>query len=516
MSCFSARLDSAALVTSLIECLIEEKRSEVVAHIAIDAAGLELHVVGRSKSTHATLTLPVSCFAAFDCVDETGAPFVRGGDQEPIAFSVDVRALVECLKLFGAAGADLEVSLSYAPATEVFKLTLEEPGAFTSCDVHVLEDSNDLEGATDMAGAFRDAPTAAKTPRRRRRSATHRPPPGSVGCVQIDVPRDAFVVFEAPEETRSWTYQTQAFHGMKALRTRTDPPSGSMLSLQWCPGTTRENWQCEKCHSWQHERCVSIGGGGVPSPYLCHECAPVAAPKCVLARAAARPLEPEKSQYEIERDERIKRNADFLASLGLGGGLAPTEEKKKVKKPAVKKRKAEPREPRGRARRPAAAKDYVAEDGGGDDGGEAAAWTPRAARAPRGKRLPAAAVAELERQCGESNRDKVMVVLEKCAAGLGVGAVAWPSPFLCDAELPMTLGSDVEMLKYCGKRLECAHGADISNGWAYSHAFGKLKAYQTALLGEAAFDAPPLSELDDDAVEALVPDHIKAVCAARP
>ncbi|KAH8049469.1 exodeoxyribonuclease III [Aureococcus anophagefferens] len=208
MSCFSARLDSAALVTSLIECLIEEKRSEVVAHIAIDAAGLELHVVGRSKSTHATLTLPVSCFAAFDCVDETGAPFVRGGDQEPIAFSVDVRALVECLKLFGAAGAD-------------------------------LEDSNDLEGATDMAGAFRDAPTAAKT---LATSATLRDvvadfdesavgsstnkvsvhfrlaASGSVGCVQIDVPRDAFVVFEAPEETRSWTYQTQAFlHGMKAL-----------------------------------------------------------------------------------------------------------------------------------------------------------------------------------------------------------------------------------------------------------------------------------------------------------
>ncbi|KAH8052634.1 exodeoxyribonuclease III [Aureococcus anophagefferens] len=174
-------------------------------------------------------------------------------------------------------------------------------------------------------------------------------------------------------------------------------------------------WQCEKCHSWQHERCVSIGGGGVPSPYLCHECAPVAAPKA------------------------------------CGGPVA----------------------------RDAEASSILA-----------------------GK--------------SQSNRDKVMVVLEKCAAGLGVGAVAWPQPFLCDAELPMTLGADVEMLKYCGKRLECAHGADISNGWAYSHAFGKLKAYQTALLGEAAFDAPPLSELDDDAVEALVPDHIKTVCAARP
>ena len=85
-------------------------------------------------------------------------------------------------------------------------------------------------------------------------------------------------------------------------------------------------WQCEKCHSWQHERCVSIGGGGVPSPYLCHECAPVAAPKCVLARAAARPLEPEKSQYEIERDERIKRNEAFMASIGIdphGKGALP-------------------------------------------------------------------------------------------------------------------------------------------------------------------------------------------------
>ena len=244
MSSFCARLESARLVTDLIECLIEEKRNEVVAHIAIDAAGVELHVVGRSKSTHATLTLPVSCFSAFDCVDESGAPFVSGGDQEPIAFSVDVRALVECLKLFGAGGADPEVSLSYTPETEVFKLTLEEPGAFTACDVHVLEDCDDLDGAVDMAGAFRDAPTIAKT---LATSATLRDvvqdfddssvgsssikvsvsrlapyfrlaASGSVGCVQIDVPRDAFVLFEAPDDKRSWTYQTQAFlHGMKAL-----------------------------------------------------------------------------------------------------------------------------------------------------------------------------------------------------------------------------------------------------------------------------------------------------------
>ena len=30
---------------------------------------------------------------------------------------------------------------------------------------------------------------------------------------------------------------------------------------------------------------------------------------------------PPKSQYEIERDERIARNEAFMRSLGLGGGL---------------------------------------------------------------------------------------------------------------------------------------------------------------------------------------------------
>ncbi|KAK7254730.1 hypothetical protein SO694_00130059 [Aureococcus anophagefferens] len=57
------------------------------------------------------------------------------------------------------------------------------------------------------------------------------------------------------------------------------------------------------------------------------------------APPAGPPPEPEKSPYEKERGARIALNADFLASLGLGGGLAPTEEKKKK---TVKKRKAEP------------------------------------------------------------------------------------------------------------------------------------------------------------------------------
>ena len=59
----------------------------------------------------------------------------------------------------------------------------------------------------------------------------------------------------------------------------------------------------------------------------------------------------------------------------------------------------------------------------------------------------------------------------------------WPDRArLCDHQNPLTLGSDTELLKYCGKRLEVVHGEDTSNGWAYTHALGKLKAYQALLV----------------------------------
>ncbi|EGB03051.1 hypothetical protein AURANDRAFT_68343 [Aureococcus anophagefferens] len=81
-------------------------------------------------------------------------------------------------------------------------------------------------------------------------------------------------------------------------------------------------WQCEKCESWQHERCMSIGGGGVPSPYFCDECAPAAAPKCVLARAAAAPREP--AEFEFDGD-RVQTDFDSEAEFEFDGDRVQTD-----------------------------------------------------------------------------------------------------------------------------------------------------------------------------------------------
>ncbi|KAK7235758.1 hypothetical protein SO694_000671115 [Aureococcus anophagefferens] len=71
----------------------------------------------------------------------------------------------------------------------------------------------------------------------------------------------------------------------------------------WGFGDGSAMWQCEKCESWQHERCVSIGGGGPPSPYLCHECAPVAAPSAAAAAPAREEAEASAKRRRLHVDE---------------------------------------------------------------------------------------------------------------------------------------------------------------------------------------------------------------------
>ena len=281
---------------------------------------------------------------------------------------------------------------------------------------------------------------------------------------------------------------------------------------------------------------------------------------------------PPKSQYEIERDERIARNEAFMRSLGLGGGLGAVVPQ--LRRPAAAPRPKRPRdwEPREGERKssrlagePAPDLFDVRRDALAEADAEAPARRCAHFRVPRGSRLTEDASTSLNNVCGETrslteaelkaakearerlegewNRasdcrrvmaaipnlrrppwlaslerspilstknathtDKVMVVLERCAAGIGLTLPHWPDRArLCDHQCPLTLGSDTELLKYCGKRLEVVHGEDTSNGWAYTHALGKLKAYQALLVTEAAFSNVPLADLEQGELERLMP-----------
>ena len=69
----------------------------------------------------------------------------------------------------------------------------------------------------------------------------------------------------------------------------------------------------------------------------------------------------------------------------------------------------------------------------------------------------------------------------------------------------LTLGSDTEMLRREGQRLEAKFGRDAGNGWAYNHALGKLRLFQEKLLAEhygEAPSAPSVRDLEDQSEEA--------------
>lgn len=68
----------------------------------------------------------------------------------------------------------------------------------------------------------------------------------------------------------------------------------------------------------------------------------------------------------------------------------------------------------------------------------------------------------------------------------------------------LTLGSDTEVLRREGQRLEAKYGRDAGNGWAYNHALGKLRLYQEKLLRENFGEtpsAPSVRELEEGAEE---------------
>ena len=105
---------------------------------------------------------------------------------------------------------------------------------------------------------------------------------------------------------------------------------------------------------------------------------------------------PPKSQYEIERDERIARNEAFMRSLGLGGGLGAVVPQ--LRRPAAAPRPKRPRdwEPREGERKssrlagePAPDLFDVRRDALAEADAEAPARRCAHFRVPRGSRLTA-------------------------------------------------------------------------------------------------------------------------------
>ena len=114
----------------------------------------------------------------------------------------------------------------------------------------------------------------------------------------------------------------------------------------------------------------------------------------------------------------------------------------------------------------------------------------------------------------QTARDQTMYAIMRAACGMGLEYQAWPFRVgvLLANEVNdvsgagenvkprvLTLGSDTEMLRREGQRLEAKFGRDAGNGWAYNHALGKLRHYQVKLLGaDDPPSAPSIFDLENE------------------
>ncbi|CAM9829061.1 unnamed protein product, partial [Discosporangium mesarthrocarpum] len=219
---FSCRLDNAKAVATILSCLSHGTRKDQHAQCEVNEDGMTFLVTGKAKFTQAQGSLGRELFQEFDCDGEGGK------------FGINLTTLLECLQIFGTGSlAQTSVSMAYQEARAMFRLTLEEGGVFTSCEIRTIyQDEEEMEFSAlakaftnkevvcrcilkseylkepfhellDVNGSTSVAVVFGKEAPNLKLSAT-----GSIGSSEIDFPKasEAFVLFECRVRQASWTY----------------------------------------------------------------------------------------------------------------------------------------------------------------------------------------------------------------------------------------------------------------------------------------------------------------------
>lgn len=246
---------------------------------------------------------------------------------------------------------------------------------------------------------------------------------------------------------------------------------------------------------------------------------------------------PPKSQYEIERDERIARNEAFMKSIGIdphGGGYVKKNTKKSPPKPRMPRKKVPESERRRSSRLQGVT---LAPERLTYESDDDAPWRKRS-RASGGSRSRKVARVELlseeqrealadfnmddfeawmepdgEHPISDANRRSVIRQVTKLVSGEGIyydGTFGWPEGKVFREDEPVTMQSDIGQIIVDAQDWENKYGRDHGNGWLMNHPLRKLLFFQHYLdtvtqtrEEPAAEEAAPASATVADATVAV-------------
>jgi hypothetical protein len=135
-SSFSCRSGMLNDITTVLTSLLSANPKDALPCL-IEAKGdsFTFVVTGRSKCTQARASLSMELF------DNYVVDGIAAENGESIRISLHLPKLIDCLQLFGGSDSTT-VNMSYSTADNLFRVTLEDSGIITTCDITTL----DLEG----------------------------------------------------------------------------------------------------------------------------------------------------------------------------------------------------------------------------------------------------------------------------------------------------------------------------------------------------------------------------------
>eukprot|EP01040_Poterioochromonas_malhamensis_P005473 gene5473-5876_t len=122
---FFCRFENNKLLVDLLIHLSLDTYKDFECYIEATSEVLMFSVIGRGKNTQSRITLPAQLFDEYSC------------SHENITFVVKLSSLLDCLRLFGSQET-ITTSISYTSVESILKISLEESGILTICEINCL------------------------------------------------------------------------------------------------------------------------------------------------------------------------------------------------------------------------------------------------------------------------------------------------------------------------------------------------------------------------------------------
>lgn len=149
---FSCRMENSKVLSEILLCLTGNDRKESICHIEAGFDAIIFEVSGKGKTYQARAILKPEIFEDY--------VFENTESDEPMKFSLSLSILLDCLQIFGPSTENITATMTYSSADEYFKVSLEESGVLTTCDIMCLAGENEGgvhgEEALSMFSVFRE------------------------------------------------------------------------------------------------------------------------------------------------------------------------------------------------------------------------------------------------------------------------------------------------------------------------------------------------------------------------